>query len=292
MTPNAYCRQVCKKSGSNFVLTFYLFGPRRRRALQAFYAFCRLVDDAVDQAGPSDQTADRTKASAELQCWRKEVELLFEGRPRHVVCKALAPAVRDFKLKKKYFDEIIAGCEMDLTQKTYPTFEELEFYCYRVASCVGLICLKLFGVTVDGATERGAIALGKALQLTNILRDVAADLKRGRIYLPAEDLKKFGVGVEDLAARPKNLSVPNDSPALMELLYFEIERARAFFDTAWRAMPLFGREKRRMLAARLMGRFYEAILNKISRDPLVIFKEKVRLTAAEKIKISLGEIFS
>lgn len=284
MTPATYCRQVCQKSGSNFVRTFYCFGRRRRQALQAFYAFCRLVDDCVDQAGSAP--LEMAKASAELQRWRGEIALLFEARPRHIVCRALAPAVHDFKLEKKYFDEIIAGCEMDLTKKTYATFEELEIYCYRVASCVGLVCLRLFGVTVDAGVERGAVALGKALQLTNILRDVATDWKRGRIYLPLEDLKKFGVGVEDLS-RP-----PRDPMAWVELFYFEIERARAFFDAAWRAMPAAGGERRRMLAARLMGRFYEAILNKISHDPLLIFKEKVRLTAAEKIKIALKEILS
>lgn len=252
--------------------------------MQAFYAFCRLADDCVDQAGSAPPEA--AKASAALRRWREEISLLFEGRPRDIVCRALAPAVHDFKLEKKYFDEIIAGCEMDLTKKTYAAFEELEVYCYRVASCVGLVCLRLFGVTINGTVERGAVALGKALQLTNILRDVAADWKRGRIYLPLEDLKKFGVRVEDLSQPPR------DPMAWAELFYFEIERARGFFDEAWKAMPPFGRGRRRMLAARLMGRFYEGLLNKISHDPLVIFREKVRLTATEKIKIVLKEILS
>lgn len=278
MNPQVYCRQVCKKSKSNFVTTFYFFGKQRRQALQAFYAFCRLVDDAVDQA-PSFE-----EASAALQFWKAEVGRLYEEKPSHLVTQALLPAVRGFQIPKKYLDEIIAGCEMDLTQKTYATFEELERYCYRVASCVGLVCLNLFGVTVTENVQRGAVALGKALQITNILRDISSDFKRGRIYLPTEDLQRFSVAPEDLAGNP------GDAMNLVELIYFEMDRVRGFFKGAWGNFPPFGKEKRRMLAATLMGKFYEAILKKISRDPTRIFKEKISLSLGEKLKITFREI--
>lgn len=279
MTPQSYCREVCKKSASNFVYTFYLFGRRRRRALQAFYAFCRLVDDSVDQA-PSLESALEA-----IRFWKAEVIRLYEGKPSHPVTHALLEAMRLFPIPREHLQGIVEGCEMDLTRKAYATFEELESYCYRVASCVGLVCLPLFGVAPSGAVVRGACALGKALQLTNILRDIASDWKRGRCYIPQEDLQKFRVAAKDLP------NPARENLNLTELLYFEIGRARDFFEEAWDSFPLFGNARRRLLAARLMGRFYEAILNKISRDPLRVFREKVGLTAGEKIRIAAREVF-
>ncbi|MBI4224371.1 MAG: squalene/phytoene synthase family protein, partial [Deltaproteobacteria bacterium] len=185
----------------------------------------------------------------------------------------------------KYLEEIVAGCEMDLTNKSYDTFAELETYCYRVASCVGLVSLHLFGVELTSATQQAGIALGKALQLTNILRDIATDLRRDRVYLPQEDLTRFQIGLRDLAhPDPSNLN-------LFDMLYFEMERARGFYRQAWEGFPKTGKARRRLAAAFSMGRIYETLLDKIAKDPISIFKEKVRLSRAEKLKIAGREIF-
>lgn len=278
MTPQGYCHQICKKSGSNFVYTFYLFGKKRRRALEAFYAFCRQVDDAVDQAETKE------KASAALAYWKEELPLLYQGTPRHPIVQALSGVVKDYEIPQKYLEEIVAGCEMDLYKNTFATFEELEDYCFKVASSVGLVCLCLFGVSLDPETKQAAASLGKALQLTNILRDIVTDLERGRVYLPEEDLKKFHVTAEDLRQRAK------ENLDLLDLFYFEIDRARKFYNEAWQHFPREKKVRRRLIAAFLMGRFYEEILNKISRAPLQVLQTKVRLTKIEKLKIALGEI--
>jgi len=178
----------------------------------------------------------------------------------------------------------VSGCETDLNKKTYETFEELEKYCFRVASCVGLVSLRIFGVPPSQSLENGAVALGKALQITNILRDIATDLGRGRIYLPQEDLKQFWVSIADLSGNPK------DDLNLIDLLYFEMERARAFYKEAWDSFPKRGKIRRQLIAAFLMGRIYEALLGKISRDPLAVFKGKVALSTPEKLRITSGEI--
>ena len=278
MTPQAYCHRVCRQSGSNFVYTFYLFGRKKRQALEAFYAFCRVVDDSVDQA------ATPKKAAEAIAFWKEELPLIYRGEPRDLVSKALVEAVQQYQIPQKYLEEIVAGCELDLHKKTYATFLELEDYCFKVASCVGLVCLKIFGVAPSSQTEFAAASLGKALQLTNILRDIASDLKRGRIYLPEEDLKNFRVSPNDIAnGSQKNLN-------LFDLLYFEIERARDYFAKAWELFPREKKERRKLLAAILMGRFYESILNKISHDPLAVFQTKIRLTGAEKIKIAGREM--
>lgn len=278
MTPQDYCRRVCKKSGSNFVLSFYLFGPKRRRALEAFYAFCRKVDDAVDLASSPE------KARQQIAFWKEEIGRIYQGHPQHPVGLALKPVVAAYSVPQRYLEEIVAGCEMDVTKQNYATFAELETYCYRVASCVGLVSLHLFGVELTEATQEAGIALGKALQLTNILRDVVTDLRRERVYLPEEDLRRFQISARDLDhPDPGNLN-------LFDLLYFEIERARGFYNQAWSGFPKRGRDRRRLIAAFCMGRVYEALLDKIAQDPIRIFKEKVRLSTVEKLKIAGREI--
>ncbi|MDP2600778.1 MAG: squalene/phytoene synthase family protein [Deltaproteobacteria bacterium] len=274
------CHQICKKSGSNFFYSFYLLGTKKRHALEAFYAFCRLVDDAVDLA------PNETEAQKNLRFWRNEVEAIYAGAPMHPVSKVLKDAVAVFAIPKKYLEEIVTGCEMDLSKKSYATFAELNLYCYRVASCVGLVCIRIFGATLTEKLEQGSIALGKALQLTNIIRDIVTDLGQGRVYIPAEDLKRFGVSLSDLGgANSKNLN-------LIDLLYFEIERAKKFFAGAWSQFPTEKKERRKLMAAIVMGKFYESILNKIAKDPMAIFKGKVGLTRTEKINITLRTFLS
>lgn len=278
MTPQKYCHEVCQKSGSNFVLTFYLYRKKKRQAFEAFYAFCRKVDDAVDLADSPE------KARQAILYWKEEIPILYQGNPRHPVSKALIPVIQQYSIPQKYLAEIVLGCEMDLYKKIYVTFADLEEYCFRVASCVGLVCLHLFGVPLTESTQQAGIALGKALQMTNILRDIVTDLGRERIYIPQEDLKQFGVTVFDLAhPSQKNL-------ALLDLLYFEIERGRNFYRQAWQRFPKEKKERRKLLAAFLMGRFYEALLDKMAKDPLQIFQTKVRLTGVEKAKILIDEL--
>ncbi len=280
MTPQSYCHHVCKKSRSNFFYTFYLFGRKRRRALEAFYAFCRKVDDAVDQA------TSQEKAVQAIQYWKEEVARIYKKTPEHPVGKALSPVVKEFQIPQLYLNEIISGCEIDLYQKSYDTFKELENYCYKVASCVGLVCIRIFGVSPTPESEQAAIALGKALQLTNILRDIVPDLRRERIYIPQEDLSRFQIRAHDLAHPDRaNLN-------LFDLLYFEIERARNYYRIAWDLFPRYGKERRRLVAAFSMGRVYETLLDKIAKDPFRIFSEKVRLSGAEKLKIALQELLS
>ncbi len=280
MTPSQVCHQICKKSGSNFVYSFYFLGSKKRHALETFYAFCRLVDDAVDLA------PNEVEAKKNLEFWKKEVTAVYQGNPANPVSQVLVDIVKTFEIPKIYFEEILNGCEMDLVKKRYETFEELKTYCYRVASCVGLVCIHIFGVDINDKTKETAISLGIALQLTNILRDIAADLGRGRVYLPAEDLNRFGVAVSDLGgSNPDNLN-------LIDLLYFEIERTRTYFKKAWGLFPKGSKERRKWVAAVIMGKFYEAILNKIAKNPLRVFREKVRLTTGEKIKITLRTLLS
>ncbi|MDO8526067.1 MAG: presqualene diphosphate synthase HpnD [Deltaproteobacteria bacterium] len=275
MNPQHYCHQICKKSGSNFVYAFYLLGKKRRHALEAFYAFCRLVDDAVDEA-PSAEEAQNN-----LRFWREEIARIYRGEGEHIVSQALTPVVRAYDIPQKYLEEIVAGCEMDLVKKNYVTFQELELYCHRVASCVGLVSLRIFGIRNNRMIDAGGIALGKALQLTNILRDISTDLARGRIYIPEEDLRQSGVSKEALEKHSL------DDLNLADLLYFEIKRAREFYQEAWQSFPKFGKERRQLVAAILMGRIYEAILDKIAKDPLSVFRQKVKLTGKEKSLIAL-----
>ena len=273
MTPENYCRKICKKSGSNFVYSFYLLPKKRREGLEAFYAFCRLIDDVVDQQ------KGVAEARGELTAWREELDRIYHGNPVDLVGKALAPIVLHFKIPKEYFQEIINGCEMDLTQGEYSSFEDLDRYLYRVASCVGLISIYLFEVPVDERNKEMAIAMGKALQMTNIVRDVVEDLSRGRVYLPQEDLKQFGVEIADLRGNEAKKMM------LLDLLYFELDRAKQFFKTSWKLFPKNREERKKMIAAKAMGCIYERLHEKISRNPREIFKKKVRISFGEKLKV-------
>lgn len=248
--------------------------------MEAFYAFCREVDDAVDEA-PSEQ-----KAKENIRFWKEEVPLLYQGKPRHLVTQAIKLILSDFQIPQEFLSEIVLGCEMDISHKTYATFAELERYCYRVASCVGLVSLIICGVPLTPRAKEAGIALGKALQITNILRDIVSDLGRSRLYLPQEDLEQCGVAIQDL--RVNNL----DNLNLLELLYHETERAQNFYQEAWKKFPTSKRERRKILAPLLMGKIYEALLDKISRSPMRVFQEKVSLSGLEKLEIVGKEIWN
>ena len=202
-----YCETVTKRSGSNFAYSFLFLSPARRAAMYTIYAFCKEVDSAVDDPPPG------SNPHAQLAYWKKELDSAYHGEPSSPVTISLADHVRALDIPKAYFDDLIAGVEMDLTISRYPTFNELSLYCYRVASVVGLICLHVFGTRSPLAREY-AVNLGLAFQLTNILRDLGTDAAQGRIYLPQEDLARFRYSEQDVLNRTY-------SPAFTELMRFE-----------------------------------------------------------------------
>ena len=228
------------------------------------------MDDSVDEE------PDRIRAEARLARWREELAALYERTPSEPVTRALAPHVHRFEIPRRYFEELVSGVEMDLTRVRYETFAELERYCYRVASVVGLICLRIFG----DHNERGreyAESLGLALQLTNILRDVGGDQARGRIYLPGEDLTRFGYTEESLARGERN-------DAFRRLMRHQADRARGYFEAA----EAEGRslDRRRYLAAEIMGRVYHRLLEKIEASDFDVFGREVRVPRIERVWIA------
>ncbi|MBI4588349.1 MAG: presqualene diphosphate synthase HpnD [Candidatus Rokubacteria bacterium] len=266
-----FCSTLTRKSRSNFYYAF-LFLPRpQREAIYAVYAFCRIVDDVVDLG--QDPEVQRK----ELAYWRGEVARCFEGTPREPVSQRLSQAVRAFPIPRSALEEIINGVEMDLDRSAYETFEELYPYCYRVAGAVGLCCVEIFGYADPGARDY-AVNLGVALQLTNILRDLQPDAQRGRIYLPREDLRRFGVGPEDLRSGRYN-------PQFVELMGFEARRARAFYRRAWETLPQ--RDARRLFAAEIMGRIYFALLQTIEARRYRVFDRRLSVPFPTKLAIAL-----
>ena len=264
---------VAVSRDTSFYYSFLVLPPRKRRAIIAVWDFCRAVDDAVDEVVPEEEWQGvltpeaRTRAAAQLQVWRGELNAVFSGEPCTEQGRALAPYVRAFHLPRERFDELIDGVEMDLAQARYETFDELSEYCRRVASAVGLICVEIFGYRDPSAREY-AESLGLALQLTNIVRDVAGDARRGRIYLPAEDLARFGVHEHDL-------STAVVTPRVAELLRFECERARGFYQLAARQLP--ATDARRLVAAEIMGAIYFEILRRIERSGYDVFTRRIRV---------------
>lgn len=262
--------------GTNFALAFRALPPDQREAIRAVHAFSREVDDSVDEE------PDQGKAREEIQRWRGEVAACYEGEPREPAARALRPHLVRFRIPRAYLDELLSGVEMDLTQLRYATFEELRRYCYRVASVVGLICLRIFG----DEEERGRVYaenLGLALQLTNILRDIGSDLKRGRIYLPLADLKACGYSVDDLKRGERN-------PAFLHLMRFQAERARGFFDAAEQEAATL--DRKRILAAQIMGRIYRRLLERIEASGYDVFHREIRVPFLERAWIAGSSILS
>lgn len=271
----AYCTAVTKRSGSNFYYSF-LFLPRdRREAMYTVYAFCREVDSAVDDAPPG------TDPSSALQRWRAELAAAYRGTPTFPVTISLAEHARRLEIPRSYFEELITGVEMDLTAKRYQTFDDLYPYCYRVASVVGLICLKVFG-TRSTLAQDYAINLGLAFQLTNILRDLGTDADRGRVYLPQEDLARFGYAEDDLFRHTY-------SRQFTELMRFECERARSFYQKARQAAESLPAEDRRALtAAEIMRGVYTRILGRIETSGYRVFGLRVGLPPSYRLAIAAG----
>ena len=255
---------------TSFYYSFFALPAEKRRAIVAVWDFCRAVDDAVDEPGGEDP-------AAALARWRDEVRRLYEGgQPSTPAGKSLLPFIAIYRLPRSAFEDLIDGVAMDVERRRYDTFEALRQYCLRVASAVGLICVEIFGYR-DLHTRDYAIDLGIALQLTNIIRDVAVDTGRGRVYIPADDLARFGCSEEDLRA---GVVTPN----LHRLLAFEAERARHFYRKAEAALP--ARDERRLVAARIMGAIYFELLRTIERSGYDVFSRKPRVSRPRQLLIA------
>ena len=257
---------------TSFSYSFLVLPAEQRRAIGVVWDFCRAVDDAVDEA------ESPATAATEVVKWREEVARLFGAdTPLTPQAKNLKPYVETFSLSRQPFDDLVDGVEMDLRRSRYDTFDELIGYCRRVASAVGVMCIEVFGCR-DSRSREYAFSLGLALQITNIVRDIKADLKQGRIYLPQEDLARFGVSERALAS-----GVMTD--AIRKLLAHECQRARQFYTAAAQAMP--HAESRKLVAAEIMGAIYFEILQRIERRGYDVFTERIRVPKLQRARIAL-----
>ncbi len=267
MTPNEYCKEKAATSGSSFYYSFLFLPKAKRQAITALYAFCREVDDIADEC------KDVSVARIKLAWWRTEIAHLYAGKPQHPVSKALAEAINCYQLDEEHFLEIIDGMEMDLDQNRYADFKQLQLYCYRVASVVGLLSVQIFGFK-NRKTLKYAHDLGMALQLTNIIRDVGEDARRNRIYLPLDELKKFGVTEAEILNSQA-------SDKIKELLEFQIERAETFYDRALRELPTDDRKTQR--TGLMMAAIYRTLLREIKADnPTQVLNARISLPPLRK----------
>jgi phytoene synthase len=269
MTEPKTAEAITKASKSNLALAFVALPPERRQDITSFYAFCRLVDDIADD--PALPVAEKRRR---IELWRESLAVNFAGEP------AIAPAIREiirkYMIQPSLFGEILDGVEMDLEPRRYETFEDLQTYCYRVASAVGLVSIEVFGYRNQGC-KTYAIALGTALQLTNILRDIREDWENGgRIYLPLEDLARFQYTPDDLAAH-----VHDDR--FLRLMNFEADRAIAFYNQATAVLP--PEDRRSMTPARIMAEVYGRILRKMRAEEFRVFEKRYRLGTLRKVAI-------
>lgn len=267
MSPDEYCQQKAAQSGSSFYYSFLFLPPERRRAITALYAFCREVDDIVDEC--SDTAIARTK----LLWWRKEITAMLAGSPSHPVACALQPHVTTYGLDGAHLNAIIDGMEMDLDQTRYLDFIALQRYCWHVAGVVGILSARIFGYT-DAATLHYAEKLGLAFQLTNIIRDVGEDARIGRIYLPVNELQQFGVTAADLLQA-------RHSDAFVQLMAFQVQRAQAAYDAAFALLPAADRRAQR--PGLMMAAIYRALLSEIERDGYHVLDRRISLTPIRKL---------
>ena len=266
MDPFAYCEAKVASSGSSFTYSFRFLPESRRRAMTVLYAYCREVDDVVDEV------ADLAVARMKLAWWRNEIAAVFRGTPQHPVAQALKPVVAEFRLPREHFDAIIDGMTMDLEQSRYLDFATLERYCHRVAGVVGLLSAEIFGYE-DPATRIYANELGIAFQLTNIIRDVGEDARRGRIYLPQEELQRFSVNAADVLAY-------RATPEFKRLMAFQVERARSAYARALAALPR--RDRRPQRPGLMMAAIYQALLDRIEREDFQVLDRRIRLSPLRK----------
>jgi phytoene synthase len=264
---------LTRRSGSNFYYSFLFLPRRKREAMYALYAFCRTVDDAVDQG--EGAPGEQRRALAE---WRSELRRVYAGRPTRPIAVGLAEAVRAYPIRLEHLDAILSGVEMDIDKRRYESFEELREYCYRVAAAVGLCCIEIFGYT-DPRARDYAENLGVALQLTNIMRDLRTDAERGRIYLPQDELRRFGYSEDDLLRG-------RYTQAYLELMRFQADRTHAYYRAARAARPRV--DRRRLVAAEIMGVIYHRLLCAIEARRFRVFERRIRLSAPRKLALALG----
>ena len=267
MSPDEYCQQKTVQSGSSFYYSFLFLPPERRRAITALYAFCREVDDTVDEA------TDGSVARIKLAWWRTEVSAMYAGTPTHPVMLALQPHIAPYRLEEKHLLAIVDGMEMDLDQSRYLDYPGLQRYCWHVAGVVGILSASIFGYT-DPKTLAYAEKLGLAFQLTNIIRDVGDDARKGRIYLPVNELQQFGVTANDLL----KLQHSDKFEALMR---FQAERAQAVYDEALALLPKEDRRAQR--PGLMMAAIYRTLLDEIVRDGFHVLNQRISLTPLRKL---------
>lgn len=267
MTPEEYCHKKAADSGSSFYYSFLFLPRKRRQAITALYAFCREIDDVVDDCG------DRGVAQAKLQWWREEIDRLFTSTPQHPVTRALLTPVRRYNLAREYFLEIIDGMEMDLEQHSYPSFSALALYCHRVAGVVGILTAEIFGYE-ERSTLKYAHALGIAFQLTNILRDVREDAMRGRVYIPEDEMQQFGVSRDALLH-------PVSNQAVTGLFHFQAQRAHEYYHRAF--SHLGDRDRARQRSGLIMAEIYQSLLQEIEQDGYHVLEHRMFLTPARKL---------
>jgi phytoene synthase len=267
MTPQAYVQEKAAASGSSFYYAFLFLPPQRRAAITAFYAFCREVDDVVDE------TSDMGVAHTKLAWWQNEVHQAFAGQPNHPVMQALMPLAAEHHIQERHLQAVIEGCQMDLAQTRYLDFPGLQRYCHLVAGVVGEVAAQIFGQTQDQTTAY-AHKLGLAFQLTNIIRDVGEDALRGRIYLPVNELQQFEVKAQDLLKREY-------SPRFTELMRFQAQRAHALYDEALALLPEV--DRRAQKPGLMMASIYRTLLREIERDNFQVLHQRVSLTPLRKL---------
>jgi phytoene synthase len=267
MTPQDYVQQKASASGSSFYYAFLFLPPQRRAAITAFYAFCREVDDVVDEV------SDPGVAASKLAWWHNEVHQAFAGKPNHPVTQALMPLVAEFGIEEASLQSVIEGCEMDLTQTRYLDYPNLTRYCHLVAGVVGEVSAKIFGQT-DAATTAYAHKLGQAFQLTNIIRDVGEDALRGRIYLPVNELQQFEVKAHEILNRL-------DSERFQALMQFQATRAHALYDEALALLPV--NDWKHQKPGLMMASIYRTLLREIEAKQFPVLSQRVALTPLRKL---------
>jgi len=275
MTPEQYVQDKAAKSGSSFYYAFLFLPPPRRAAITAFYAFCREVDDVVDEV------SDPSVAAIKLAWWRKEIAASFAGQPSHPATKALMPHVAAYGIEPSHLMAVIDGCQMDLEQTRFLDFAGLERYCHLVAGVVGEVAANIFGRTSD-ATVHYAHRLGLAMQLTNIIRDVGDDARRGRIYLPVSELQRFDVKANEILNRAAPYGYSERFTALMK---FQAERAHRFYDEAVALLP--DADRSAQMPGLMMANIYRTLLREIEADDFRVLHQRTSLTPLRKLWIAM-----
>ncbi len=271
MNPQDYVQQKAAASGSSFYYAFLFLPPARRAAITAFYAFCREVDDVVDDM------VDPGVAATKLAWWQSEVAQAFAGRPSHPVMRALMPLTGRFAIEPRHLLAVIDGCQMDLQQTRYLDFAALQRYCHLVAGVVGEVAARIFGQTEAGTTAY-AHRLGLALQMTNIIRDVGEDALRGRIYLPVDELQRFDVKAHEILKRE---STPEFRQRFARLMQFQAARAHGLYDEALALLPVA--DRRAQKPGLMMASIYRTLLREIERDDFAVLRQRVSLTPLRKL---------